>query len=205
MTVSSIINPKRHFVIFACAYHEGFNSGYNVTKIMNFADFSWVDVGRVVSTSMKIVRTYQQFVIPVEIVLWKECLEPETLIEDLDDIPLVPSFTLNLVKALYSKVSLFAQKVKRKLAHFTKNDVEKVGMLGQSCPERSSRAVLFTSRNPSFTFNPALNAIQIKLRFASMMLQFRTSFVRFSITVEPSIANYLQMSCKRMFWYCKSL
>lgn len=52
--VSRIRKPKGNFVVFApFASHAKFSIGCHVARATNFADFSWADVGKVVSKNMK--------------------------------------------------------------------------------------------------------------------------------------------------------
>lgn len=54
VNVSCVIQPKPHFVALAPRAHRArFDSEFNRTKPTIFVDFSWVDVGRVVSRIME--------------------------------------------------------------------------------------------------------------------------------------------------------
>lgn len=117
------------------AYHAGLRSGSNGAKETNFVDFLWVDVVSVLSKSME-KFPYQRCVVPVEFVLWRECIEPVTFIEGQLEYRMLVTFAAMLAKELQNSILLIVQKTERKIAHFTNNNVGRVEVLSNS-PDRN--------------------------------------------------------------------
>lgn len=72
MTTRSIQRERQFVVIVPSAYHGGFNVGYNVAEVTNFADFSWPEVGRLVPKNKEVERPFIQCAILVDMNLWQE-------------------------------------------------------------------------------------------------------------------------------------
>lgn len=71
---TKIVQSNGQFVIFELkVYHEVFDTGYNIAKATNYADFSWSDYGIIVARIKKCERPFTQFTLPVERIFDSKC------------------------------------------------------------------------------------------------------------------------------------
>lgn len=67
--VRGIVQKKRRFLVLASGVHRGgCNSGYNIAKATNVADFSWREVEKIVARNGELEKPLVQFTIPVEMI-----------------------------------------------------------------------------------------------------------------------------------------
>lgn len=142
---------KRHFVIVEFwAYHGVFDTEYNVAKVTNFADFSWIEPSWGVSREHGAPRLFNQCVLPFELILGQE-VETFFSFGDHQGLLRQTEFVKNLAKELSRCLQLYVRRAKRKLKPNSSSDCGRKELLSSHSSELSQRTC-FTCKCDAFLF-----------------------------------------------------
>ena len=127
LSVYKVVHIPGTFVVLPpCAYHGGFNTGFNVAEAVNYADMSWLTPARVVSKSVTSDRLSYQVSLPIEYMFWKEA---ESVIQRLSSVSSSSPSLLKFGRLLHDALSIIFRQSTRKIFHHTGDNASNVLML----------------------------------------------------------------------------
>jgi len=119
--LNAVQEPGTFVALPPCAYHGGFNTGFNIAEAVNYADCSWLTPARITSRTETIDRLSNQVSLPIEYMV---CMEAKSFIEQSSSCS---SSTLrSSVRSLHDVLTIIFRQARRKLNHFCQGELNRI-------------------------------------------------------------------------------